>query len=166
MVSGSSSSPRSLLLAVNHLPTIEGTDHAIWRRIRLIPFTVNIPEAEQDKQLTDKLRAEGPGILRWAVEGCLAWQRDGLTPPPAVLTATDEYRDAMDTVAAFLECCSLDPAAKTLVGALYESYALWCIEKSETALTKASFGTRLQEKGFTQGRTKGGRYWVGLTVTG
>src|SRR5262249_13180590 len=71
-----------LWLAVNHKPMVQGTDHAIWRRIRLLPFTATIPADEQDKRLMEKLQAELPGILRWAVEGCLAWQcEDGLTPP-------------------------------------------------------------------------------------
>ncbi len=68
----------TVVLATNHKPTIRGTDHGIWRRIRLVPFTVTIPDAEQDKQLTSKLRAEWPAILRWAVAGCIDWQRNGL----------------------------------------------------------------------------------------
>src|SRR5206468_6004458 len=67
-----------LWLATNHKPVIKGTDEAVWDRIRLIPFTVRIPEAQQDKHLIEKLKAEEPGIISWAVEGCLAWQRDGL----------------------------------------------------------------------------------------
>lgn len=67
-----------LWLAVNHTPGVQGTNHAIWRRIRLLPLTVTIPEAERDKRLAEKLRTELPGILRWAVEGCLAWQLEGL----------------------------------------------------------------------------------------
>lgn len=67
-----------LWLAANHKPVIRGTDQAIWRRIRLIPFTVTIPEQEQDPDLVRKLTAELPGILRWAVDGCLAWQRSRL----------------------------------------------------------------------------------------
>jgi putative DNA primase/helicase len=73
-----------ILLAVNHKPLIRNTDHAIWRRIRLVPFTVTIPEAERDKDLPDKLRRELPGILAWAVQGCLDWQREGLGMPEPV----------------------------------------------------------------------------------
>lgn len=87
---------------MNHRPLIQGTDHAIWRRIRLIPFTVTIPEPERDKQLGEKLLAELPGILRWAVEGCSAWQQEGLESPLAVKGATGEYRAEMDTVAQFI----------------------------------------------------------------
>jgi putative DNA primase/helicase len=81
-----------LWLAVNHKPVVQGTDHAIWRRIRLLPFIVTIPVAEQDKRLAEKLQSELPGILRWAVEGCLAWQQEGLEPPLVVKRATGDYR--------------------------------------------------------------------------
>ncbi len=42
------------------------------------------------------------GILRWCVEGCLAWQHaEGLGEPDEVIAATADYRDAMDVLAAF-----------------------------------------------------------------
>jgi len=67
-----------LFMAVNHRPEIQGTDKGIWRRIRLIPFEVEIPEKQQDPKLLDKLIEEAPGILAWAVRGCLQWQQSGL----------------------------------------------------------------------------------------
>ena len=67
-----------LFIGTNHKPTIKGTDHGMWRRVRCIPFEVVIPDAEQDKTLLDRLRMEFPGILNWLIQGCLAWQRDGL----------------------------------------------------------------------------------------
>jgi len=156
-----------LFLAVNHKPIVQGTDHAIWRRIRLIPFTVTIPESEQDKTLPEKLRAESAGILRWAVEGCLLWQREGLEPPRAVTEATADYRDEMDTVGAFIdECCVRDPKAETPTPRLYDAYSLWCAANEEKAMSKADFGARLAEKEFTPGRTKTKRFWRGLAVTG
>jgi putative DNA primase/helicase len=157
-----------LFLAVNHKPGIKGTDHAIWRRVRLIPFDVTIPQDEQDRTLPEKLEAERPGILRWLVEGCLAWQLEGLEPPAAVTAATADYRDEMDTVGAFLdECCVRDAETQTLAKRLYDTYKRWCDEHGETPMSKPDFGSRLAEKGFTPGRTKAGRYWrgLGLVVT-
>ena len=90
-----------LWLATNHKPVIRGSEHAIWRRIRLIPFTVKIPEAEQDKTLGNKLLSELPGILNWALEGCRLWQAEGLTAPAAVQAATQEYREEMDVLGDF-----------------------------------------------------------------
>src|SRR5262249_51948077 len=94
-----------LWLAVNHRPVVQRTDHAIWRRMRLLPFMVTIPAAEQDKRLPEKLQAELPGILRWTVESCLAWQQEGLEPPAAVKQATEDYRAEMDVIAAFIQKC-------------------------------------------------------------
>ena len=90
-----------VFMAVNHKPEVRGTDTAIWRRLRLIPFEQTIPPAEQDKKLPQKLEAELPGILRWALEGCLEWQREGLQAPEEVRKATGAYRSEMDVIGAF-----------------------------------------------------------------
>ena len=106
-----------LWLATNHKPTIRGDDHAIWRRIRLIPFSVTIPEAEQDGELGAKLAEERAGILKWAIEGCLAWQRDGLQTPEPVRTATADYRADMDRLGQWIdERCIVTPTAKVQAG--------------------------------------------------
>src|SRR5207249_4861041 len=85
-----------IFLAANHRPTVRGTDHAVWRRIKLVPFEVTIPKDEQDKHLLTKLRAEWPGILAWAIRGCLDWQREGLGEPDEVRAATAAYRAQQD----------------------------------------------------------------------
>ncbi|GAF75138.1 unnamed protein product, partial [marine sediment metagenome] len=105
-----------LYLAVNHKPVIRGTDHAIWRRIRLIPYDVTIPDEDQDKHLSDRLAAEREGILAWLVRGCLEWQRDGLGMPDAVRKATASYRSEMDVLGEFIaDCC--------VIGTRYETTA-------------------------------------------
>ena len=99
-----------LWLAVNHKPRITGTDHAIWRSIRLVPFTVTIPESQRDPDLCEKLKKELPGVLAWAVEGCALWRQNGLTPPGAITTATKEYRQESDVIASFIgERCKVGP---------------------------------------------------------
>ena len=155
-----------LFLAVNHKPIIKGTDHAIWRRVRLIPFDVTIRENEQDRKLPEKLEAERAGILRWLVEGCVAWQRDGLGPPEAVVAATADYRDEMETVGAFMdECCILDPSGEVPAARLRDCYTHWCHENKEPALNQGDFKARLKERGLIQDRSKKGRSWRGLVVT-
>jgi putative DNA primase/helicase len=155
-----------LFLAVNHKPVIRGTDHAIWRRIRLLPFTVTIPESEQDKTLPNKLEAERAGILRWAVEGCLAWQKEGLEPPEVVKNATDNYRDEMDPVGTFIdERCMCGPILETPASVLYASFMAWCRDNNEPTMSKMDFGARLTEKGFLRVRTKSTRSWRGISVT-
>ncbi|MGI6225755.1 MAG: DNA primase family protein [Peptococcales bacterium] len=153
-----------IFLATNHKPIIKGTDIAIWERIHLIPFTVFIPEGERDKHLADKLKAEADGILLWAVEGCLAWQREGLNPPDIVRQAVKSYREEMDVLASFInECCTIASYAKVQSGQLYEKYQAWCKENGETPLNQRNFGLRLKERGFNNRRGTGGRtMWEGI----
>jgi putative DNA primase/helicase len=95
-----------LVIVGNHKPALRNVDEAMRRRIHLVPFTVTIPPAERDKELFEKLKPEWPGILRWAVDGCLEWQEIGLAPPPAIIAATDEYLAEEDALARWIEeCC-------------------------------------------------------------
>ncbi|MGH9426935.1 MAG: DNA primase family protein, partial [Terriglobia bacterium] len=113
-----------LWLAANHKPVIRGTDYAIWRRIRLLPFTETFQGEACDKGLPDKLKAELLGIFAWAVRGCLAWQRDGLPLPQSVKAATEEYRSDMDAVACFLEeKCICRPESTVPSSVLYGAYS-------------------------------------------
>lgn len=138
-------------LAANHKPVIRGTDYAMWRRIKLIPFTVTIPEAEQDKKLGDKLLNELSGILAWAVRGCIAWQRDGLGIPEAVTAATETYRAESDELAGFmLECIEEDPQGQEQAGPLYAAYKDWAEANGlgdRDRLSNVKFARRLQDRG-------------------
>jgi putative DNA primase/helicase len=139
-----------IFLAANHKPEIWGTDHAIWRRIRLIPFAVTIPRGEQDKELPDKLRSEFPGILLWAVKGCLDWLENTMGDPREVLEATEEYREEMDILAGFIgECCILGPIDKIKIQAknLYSAYLNWADTNKEKPLSQKTFAMRLIERG-------------------
>lgn len=156
-----------VLMATNHKPVIRGTDYAIWRRIRLIPFTVTIPEAERDTQLTDRLITELPGILAWAIQGCLAWQQSGLQEPAEVLDATSAYRSEMDLIGQFLDdTCVTDPRSRVGCGELYTAYARWCEESGERPLTQRAFGARMTERGFDRwrGGSAGGWFYLGVGV--
>ncbi len=155
-----------LFLAANHKPVIKGTDSAIWRRIRLVPFKITIPEDERDKDLLEKLCSELPAILAWLVRGCLAWQREGLDTPTDVVNATDAYREEMDSLGDFLaECCDVAPAGEAAAGELYKAYGEWCEANGEHPLGKRNFGLRLSERGFERGRGTGGaRFWKGISV--
>jgi len=90
-------------IAVNHKPIIRGTDAAIWRRIRLIPFEVKFPPGVRDGHLGEKLQLELSGVLNWAIKGCLEWRKRGLEPPNKVREATEAYREESDMVGRFLE---------------------------------------------------------------
>lgn len=150
-----------VVLVANHKPSVRGTDHAIWRRIKMVPFDVIIPKVEQDPRLPDKLREEMPGILAWAVRGCLDWQREGLGEPEEVRTATEGYREEMDVLAAFIDDrCVLDPRAKAGASDLYESYEVWCSKTGEYRESKVRFGKRLAERGFEKERHPKHRRWI------
>ena len=149
----------------NHKPVIRGTDEGIWRRMRLIPFEVTIAAAKQDRKLLQKLRAELPGILAWAVQGCLDWQRDGLSAPAEVTEATAAYRAEMDVLADFLsDKCYLAPSATVPKAALFVAYQTWCEVNRERPLGKIAFGARLKERGIADGTTgrEKTRAWVGV----
>jgi putative DNA primase/helicase len=149
-------------LASNHKPIIRGDDLGIWRRVKLIPFVVKIPEEEQDKQLPDKLRAEMPGILMWALSGCLQWQHDGMKEPAIVRGATDKYRQDMDMVAQFVaECCVVGPRFQTLAKQVHEAYAEW-----GGTMGSRSFYAKLRDKGFTVQTGTAGEFKKMTTVYG
>jgi putative DNA primase/helicase len=152
-------------LATNHKPLIRGTDHAIWDRIRLIPFAVRIPDGEQDKKLPAKLRTELPGILAWATRGCLAWQQVGLDVPGEVQEATAAYRSEMDVLASFLEeRCVREEGGRAGPTAIYKAFSAWCEATGERAFSQRELATRLEELGFSRGRSGATRWWNGLRV--
>ncbi|MDP2859298.1 MAG: phage/plasmid primase, P4 family [Bacillota bacterium] len=152
-----------IFLAANHRPRIMGTDLAIWRRVKLLPFTVTIPEDERDPHMPDRLKAEGPGILAWAVEGCLLWQAVGLGKSEAVSVATEQYRQEQDVLGGFIEdCCLVDPIGKAAARELYAAYVRWCETSGDKPLSQRAFGMKLRERGFVQTRTMNARLWEGL----
>ena len=157
-----------LWLSTNHKPEIRGTDAAIWRRIRLVPWTVTIPPEEQDKKLPIALRHELAGILAWVVRGCLQWRREGLQATDEVRKATGEYRAEMDVLAGFLaECCELDTDHWEYAKDLYECYKRWCDENGERPEPQRKFGGRLGERGFQRDRggSRGAGIWRGVRLT-
>jgi putative DNA primase/helicase len=153
-----------LWLAVNDKPRIRGTSQGTWRRIRLVPFTVEIPNSEIDDQLPTKLRRELPGILAWAASGCEQWRQSKLAAPKGVLAATQEYQAEMDTLGAFIsEACVTNPSAEAQAGALYSAYRAHSESNGERPLRQNDFGLALKQRGFEPAKgTHGVRLWKGL----
>ncbi len=138
-----------LVLVTNHLPGVKGTDEGIWRRIAPVHFSVHVPEADRDRDLPERLRAEAPGILNWAIDGLSAWMRSGLAPPDEVRDAKNSYRASEDLVGRFLfEKCTIDPKLEVKASAIYAAFSSWCDDNGERAWTQKSFGTDLQRRGF------------------
>ncbi len=153
-----------LWMGTNYKPIIRGTDVGIWRRIHLIPFSVQIPEDKVDKRLAYRLRQEFHGILRWAVEGCLLWQKEGLEQPTAVKDATKEYRAEMDVISAFLgACCTLDPKGREKASDLYQAYDKWATENNEYVMPSRKFGQEMGKR-FRKIRPKNSFMYCGLTL--
>lgn len=157
-----------IFMATNHKPKIRGADNGIWRRIKMIPFTVTIPAEQRDKKLTEKLIAENSGILNWLIDGYALWVKEGLNnEPKAVTEANDEYRFDMDAVGTFIsECFEIDASLKWRLHTkiLYDTYLKWCIKNNERAMSQKWLGMRMQEKGFKRMATNGQRVWLGLVV--
>jgi putative DNA primase/helicase len=163
-----------IFLAANHKPIIRGTDLAIWRRIRLVPFEVTIPEQERIPlaKMLAQLASEWSGILAWAVQGCLAWQEHGLGVPLEVEKATQAYRDEMDVLTNFFdECCVIHENAWVNSAKLWNAYLAWTKENEEQyPLGRRAFGNRLTARGFISEQAKivgkNQRIWrgVGLAV--
>lgn len=149
----------------NHKPVIRDTTNSIWARVKLIPFTVTIPEEEQDKELAEKLRAEAAGVLLWIVNGCLLWQEGGLAEPELVREAVSDYREEMDTLGGFLvECCQVEAGLSIGASELYRAYEAWCGRTNEFKLTQTGFGRRLGDRGFPSRRTGGVCFREGLDL--
>ncbi len=158
-----------LWLAFNHKPVIADDSEGMWRRVHLIPFNRQFKPEEQDKDLPRKLRAEAPGILAWAVRGCLLLQKEGLGMPPAVAEATATYREESDHLGQFIEdCCIVGPEAKVLSGTLWKRYQDWAKENEEVPLKRQAFAERLKKRNVARGRIGHGgpRGWVGIGVIG
>ena len=154
-----------IFLGTNHKPVIKGTDLGIWRRIRLVPFQVTIPEPKRDKHLKEKLRAEFSGILAWAVRGFSGWQRYGLQPPREITAATEYYRQEMDVVSEFTtEMCIVTPGVKTSAKALYEAYRAFCGRNGEEPVRQFDFGGELTARGLERRHGRLGWSWHGIAL--
>lgn len=151
-----------VILVTNNRPVVSEQTHAIWRRLRLVPFDNVVADQDQDKALPEKLRAEASGILAWLVRGCLDWQRDGLTTPSAVLLATKEYRAESNWLERFVEeCLTLAPELWCTSARLTDAHNDWCrevgIEGDLSAMRE-----HLQKRGCTAKKIRQVRGWQGV----
>ena len=154
-----------LLVAGNHKPGLRTVDEAMRRRFNLLPFTVTIPPSERDAELTDKLREEWGGILHWVIDGCLAWQSEGLHAPKAVTDATASYLAAEDALARWIEDCTekKDGAWESATG-LFSSWKQWTDTAGEYAGSQKRFSDNLVARGFSPMRTKAARGFSGIRM--
>ena len=156
-----------LWLGSNFEPKVSAGDQAIWDRIRKIPFTVRIADDEVDPQLRDKLIAEAPGILAWAVRGCLDWQQHGLGTAPEIEQATQAYRASQDVLAEFAADhlvfgpnLVIAPASKA-----WDELRTWCRTHDEPVIHRHRFADYLREHGAVDKKSNGVRQWRGVGLT-
>ena len=156
-----------LLVAGNHKPAIRNVDEAMRRRLHMVPFTITIPPAQRDKRLPERLLAERDGILAWALQGCLEWQRSGLRAPSTVLAATDEYFEAEDALGRWIgERAERVPSHVETTAALFASWKLWAEANGEYVGSVRRFSENLQQRGFERNREgeAGTRCFVGIRL--
>jgi putative DNA primase/helicase len=149
----------------NHRPDIGSCDNGIWRRIKLIPFDVTIPPHEKDGGLPQKLTAELPGILNWAITGCLEWQKLGLAEPGKVAGATAAYREEEDELGEFIEdsCVRRGHVDRK---SFYHAYELWASENGiRMPMKQRAFAKRMRSReGIAERESNGSRYWEGISL--
>jgi putative DNA primase/helicase len=153
------------LMVTNHLPKVKGSDAALWRRIRVIPFQVDIPEEEQDKRLGERLELSADAIISWALAGFADYDANGMQEPEAVRFATDKYRADSDDFGRFmaskLDCTQ--HTARTPRGELWTVWQEWCRAEDVHVGAQGDFYAEM-DKHFTAIKSKGVRYFVGVQV--
>lgn len=154
-------------LVTNHMPRLKDGGYAMWRRIRVLPFNATIPPEKRDGRLLDKLKAEMPGILNWAIEGCRAWLKGGLPQNKTVASAVESYRKETDQIETFLESeCVRESGAKVNTTLAYERFSEHCRDTGQSPDGRAEFVKRLESQGLQRARSgSGGQYeWHGLRL--
>ena len=154
-------------LVGNHMPVISGTDDGIWRRFVLIQWPISIPPEQWDLLLRERIAKEKPGLLNWLLQGCIAWNRDGLRIPEFCRAITNDFRQESDELADFIgETMTKDPECYCLKGEVYSAYKRWAEGSGLRPMTKRQLSTALQERGFESGRTSTTRdhSWIGWTI--
>jgi len=154
-----------LWLAFNHKPIVEDDSEGFWRRVRLIPFAASFSGAARDMKLLSKLESEASGILAWAVQGCIEWQREGLEKPVAVESATEAYRQESDPIREFLEqFYEADPAGCVSSSEIWRDYAEWSRQNGTDKISQQRFSERLKAHGLKPERLghERTRAWRGL----
>jgi P4 family phage/plasmid primase-like protien len=160
------------LVAANHHPIIKGNDDGIWRRVRVVPFNVRIPDESQNKNLmSELLTEEAEGILKWLVDGAVAWYNEGMPESNAVQAASRDYRQTMDMLEDFFgECCTRNKRYQVAKIDLYNTYKQWARPRGMRPMNMRLFNTMLRERGYKEkvgrvpGHTRTVRIWEGIGI--
>ncbi len=149
-------------LAANNLPKVQDVSDGFWRKVILVPFRARFEGAVEDKRLGEKLKTELPGILNWALEGCLAYQREGLNPPQRCIDAVAAWRADNDPLADFLTTCRVGDGLEVRASDLYQAYERFCAQNGQKAISMTAFSQLVQAHGFVKEKRRGGRFFMGI----
>jgi P4 family phage/plasmid primase-like protien len=158
-----------LWLVGNHKPKIKDTSNGIWRRVKLVPFDVAIAPDQRDPNLAQKLEAELPGILNWALEGLRLYYEEGLQTPPEIEAATQNYRAEQSPLDGFIaEACEQSPTAFVTTADLWDAWKCYCADRDEPEGTQTALSVELKNKGFQSARPmvdgRQTRVWKGIRL--
>ena len=155
-----------LWIVGNHMPRVKRVSDAMQRRLNVVPFTIKPDIVDQD--LPAKLQAEASGILRWAINGGLEWQRNGLGRPSKVKDANADYFEGQDTIGQWLEeCCRVEKDNKYLKATraeLFQSWKAYAEAANEYAGKQSDLFEHLRREGFREYRVALGRGFGGLQI--
>ncbi|MGS3153318.1 phage/plasmid primase, P4 family, partial [Aeromonas sanarellii] len=157
----------SLVMVGNHKPEIRDTSNGMWRRMLMLPFNASFTKAQLDPMLMEKLRAEMPGILNWAIQGCQMWQEQRLKAsiPARLKQDVETYRAESDMVGCFLEECTQARAgAKVPMSEVYAAYGRWAQQNGEWVMKQLALKKKLAEKGLVTTRYNNKVTVIGLTL--
>ena len=158
-------SPRfKLWIATNYKINVRGTDTGIWRRQRLVPFEVKFIGDKADKHLTEKLIAELPQILGWAIKGAVKWAKEGLNTPKEIEIANNEYKQEMDIINSFLtDCTRVSPNGREKASDVFKEYSQWAKDGHEYCMTQSKFGIEMGKR-FQKRNLNGYVYYIGFIL--
>lgn len=156
----------TLMIAGNTQPSFRGVDEAIRSRVVLVPFSVTIAPVKRDRSLPEKLKREAPAILRWCIDGALAWQERGLDVPSSIAAASSAYFDEEDTVGQFLQDeMRSEPHGFVASEDLIARFNLWAERQGLGAWAQRTLIKELRQRGFPDARNKHRRGLGGLALT-
>ena len=142
-----------------------GTDHGIWRRIRVVPFEYTVSKDKLNKNLLKELKKDSKAVLAWLVEGAIKYYNTGLATSKAVDNASKRYRKSQDTIGAFIEAClKYSEGAEIRARALYNAYREYCYENLLEPMTETRFGRDFSARGFERSKDKISRKYIDIKL--